>query len=47
MSLWDEQRQTIIYRQDKQQSPAVQHRELYSISSETHNGKEYEKESPE
>ena len=28
----DSQMQTIMFRMDKQQSPAVQHRELYSIS---------------
>ena len=29
---WDQQMQTGIYRMDKQQGPAVQHRELYSVS---------------
>ena len=28
----DQQMQTIIYRMDKQQSPTVEHRELYSVS---------------
>ena len=32
-------------RMDKQQSPTVQSRELYSIAMINHNGKEYEKES--
>ena len=32
LGVWDQQMQTIIYRTDKQQSPTVQHRELYSIS---------------
>ena len=30
--VWDQQRQTIIYRMDKQHGPTVQHRKLYSIS---------------
>ena len=29
---WGEQMQAFIYRMDKRQGPAVQHRELYSIS---------------
>ena len=33
-----------IYRMDKQQSPTIQHRELYSISGDKPYGKEYEKE---
>ena len=32
-----------MYRMDKQQGPTVQHRELYSIPYENHNGKEYKK----
>ena len=36
--------QAIIYRTDKEQGLTVQHRELYSISCDKHNGKEYEKE---
>ena len=32
LGVWDQQMQTIMYRMDKQQSPTVQHRELYSIS---------------
>ena len=32
VGVWDQQMQTIIYRMDKQQGPAVEHRELYSIS---------------
>ena len=35
---------TIMYRMDKEQAPTAQHRELYSISSENHDGKEHEKE---
>ena len=34
--------QMIIYKMDKQQGPTLQHRELYSISYDNHNGKEYE-----
>ena len=30
--VWDQQKQTIIQKMDKQQSPIVYHRELYSIS---------------
>ena len=44
LGVWDQQMQTIIYRMDKQQCPTVQHRELYSISYNNHNRKEYEKE---
>ena len=33
--------QMIIYKMDKQ-GPTLQHRELYSISCDNHNGKEYE-----
>ena len=32
LGVWDQQIQTTIYKIDKQQGPAVQHRELYSIS---------------
>ena len=32
--VWGQQMQTITYRMDKQQGPIVQHRELYSISSD-------------
>ena len=32
----------VIYKMDKQQGPTLQHRELYSISCDNHNGKEYE-----
>ena len=31
--VWDEQMQTIIYKMDKQESPTIQHRELYPISN--------------
>ena len=31
LGVWDEQRQTVIYRMDKQ-GPTVEHRELYSTS---------------
>ena len=31
---WDQQMQTGIYRTGRQQGPAVQHREIYSISCE-------------
>ena len=31
LAFWDEQKQTITYKIDKQQGPAVQHRELYSV----------------
>ena len=34
--------QMIIYKMDKQEGPTLQHRELYSISCDNHNGKEYE-----
>ena len=40
----DQQMQTIIYRMDKQQGPTVQHRELYSISCDKTQLKEYKKE---
>ena len=36
--------QTIIDRMDKQQGPTVQHRELYLISCDEPEWKEYEKE---
>ena len=36
--------QIIIQRMDKQQGPTVQHKELYSISCNKSNGKEYKKE---
>ena len=32
LEIWDEQMQTIVYRMDKQQSPIVQPRKLYSTS---------------
>ena len=32
LGVWDQQIQTTVYKIDKQQGPAVQHRELYSIS---------------
>ena len=32
VGIWVQQMQTIIYRMDKQQGPAIQHKELYSIS---------------
>ena len=32
LGVWDQQMQTVINKMDKQQGPAVQHRELYSIS---------------
>ena len=32
LGVWDQQMQTGVYRMDKQQSPTVQHRELYSIT---------------
>ena len=32
VGVWDQQKQTITYRMDKQQGPTVQHRELYSLS---------------
>ena len=35
--------QTGIHRMNKQQGPTVEHRGLYSISCDNHNGKEYEK----
>ena len=44
LGVWSQQMQTITYRMDKQQGPTVQHRELYSISSDKHNGKEHKKE---
>ena len=36
--------QTVTSRTDTQQGPSIQHRDLYSISCDKHNGKEYEKE---
>ena len=30
--VWGQQIQTVVYEMDKQQGPAVQHRDLYSIS---------------
>ena len=41
---WDQQMQSILYKMDKQQGPTVEHRELYSISCDNHNGKDCEKE---
>ena len=32
LGIWGWQMQTITFRMDKQQGPAVQHRELYPIS---------------
>ena len=32
LGVWDQQMQTIIYGMDRQQSPTVEHRELYSMS---------------
>ena len=32
LGIWDQQRQSITYRIDKQQGPTVEHKELYSIS---------------
>ena len=32
LGVWDQQTQTVIYKMDKQQgTPAVQHRQLYSV----------------
>ena len=31
LGVWDQQIQTTIYKTDKQESPTVQHRELYQI----------------
>ena len=31
LGVWDQQIQTTVYKIDKQQGPAVQHRELYSV----------------
>ena len=44
LGVWNWQMQTIVYRMDKQQGPIVWYRELYSISCDKPNGKEYEKE---
>ena len=44
MGVWDLQMQTGIYRMDKQQSPTVEHRRLYSVACDKHNGKEYAEE---
>ena len=38
---WDQQMQSIIYRIDKQQGPAVQQREYIQYSMINHNGKKY------
>ena len=38
---WDQQMQSIIYRIDKQQGPAVQRREYIQYSMINHNGKKY------
>lgn len=40
LGVWDYQTQTITYRMH-QQGPTIQHRELYLISCNKHNGKEY------
>ena len=32
LGVWHQQIKTTIYKVDKQQSPTVQHRELYSVS---------------
>ena len=32
LEVWDQQKQTAIYKIDKQQGPTVQHRKLYLIS---------------
>ena len=44
MGVLDLQMQTGIYRMDKQQSPTVEHRRLYSVVCDKHNGKEYAEE---
>ena len=31
LAVWDEQKPTITYKIDKQQGPAVEYRELYSV----------------
>ena len=41
LGVWDQQTQTIMCGIDKQQCPAVQQRELYSVSEINHNRKEY------
>ena len=44
LGVWGQQMQTIIYRMDKQQSPTVQYRELYSIPCDKPKWKRNEKE---
>ena len=44
MGVWDQQRQTIIYRMDKKQDHTVQHRNYIQYSVTNHNGKKHEKE---
>ena len=44
LGVWGQQVQTIIYRMDKQQGPAVEHREHIQYPVINHNGKEYENE---
>ena len=41
LQAWGQQMQTSVYKMDKQQGPAVQHRQLQSISLRNHNVKEY------
>ena len=42
LGVWDQQIQTTIYKIDLQ-GPTEQHRELYAVFCNKHNGKEYEK----
>ena len=37
----DEEIHTTIHKRDKQQGPTIQHKELYSVSCKTYNGKKY------
>ena len=44
LGVWDQHIYTTIYKTDTQQGPTVWHRELYSMSWNSYNGKEYGKE---
>ena len=44
LGVWDQQKQTTMYKIDKQQRPTVQHKGLYSITCNKPFRKEYEKE---
>ena len=43
MGIWNQQRQTVIYRMGGQQGPIVQHRNCIQYPVVNHNGKDCEK----